>query len=317
MIWSIILIISCTLQLHLPAQYTPEGNERFEDYTTSKVNKKRLTWSLITGATVYTVSSITLYESWYKDFPQSGFHFHNDFDEWRGVDKAGHIFSGYFQSDWAYKGWRWTGLEENQAIWAGAATSFLAQTTIEVLDGFSQEWGFSIPDFTANVVGTSAFVVQQKLWGEQRIRIKTSSSPINYEERYGDEVFAVRASELYGDGFFERYLKDYNAQTTWLSVNLHSFAPKSRLPKWLNVAVGYGAGNLFGGFSNQIPELARDQQLPRYSQIFISLDADLSKIDTGSPFLRTVLDILNIAKVPFSTIEINTLGEVKFYAIRF
>jgi len=316
-VWVIALIISSTLHLHLSAQYTPERNERIEEFTTSKINKKRLTWSLITSGTVYTVSSITLYEAWYKDFPQSSFHFYNDFDEWRGVDKAGHMFSGYFQADWAYKGWRWTGLEKDQAMWAGAATSLLAQTTIEVLDGFSREWGFSIPDFTANVIGTSSFVVQQKLWGDQRIRFKTSSSPINYQERYGDEAFSARASELYGDGFFTRYLKDYNAQTTWLSVNLNSFAPKSHLPKWLNVAVGYGADNLFGGFTNQVPTISSDQELRRYSQIFISFDADLSKIDTGSPFVRTVLDILNVFKVPFSTIEINTLGEVKFYAIRF
>ena len=147
--------------------------------------------------------------------------------------------------------------------------------------------------------------------------MKTSSSPINYRDRYGDEAFSVRATELYGSGFFERYLKDYNAQTTWLSVNVNSFARKSRLPKWLNIAVGYGAENLFGGFANQVPNTTADQQLRRYSQILISLDADLSKIHTSSPFIRTLLDILNVFKVPFSTIEINTLGEVKFYAIRF
>jgi len=182
---------------------------------------------------------------------------------------------------------------------------------------FSSEWGFSIPDFTANVLGTSSFVIQQKLWGEQRIRLKTSSSPINYAARYGDDYYDDRAAELYGRGFLTRYLKDYNAQATWLSLNLSSFAPKSSLPKWLNVAVGYGAENMFGGYANPVRTGVDNQEIRRYSQIFISLDADLSRIETSSPFVRTLLDILNILKVPFSTIEINTLGEVKLYAIRF
>jgi len=193
----------------------------------------------------------------------------------------------------------------------------LAQTTIEVMDGFSTEWGFSIPDFTANVLGTSSFVLQQKLWGEQRIRMKTSASPINYAKRYGDPYFTERANDLYGSGFLTRYLKDYNAQTTWLSFNVASFAPKSQLPKWLNIAVGYGAENMFGGYTNPTRVGQSDQDIRRYSQFLISLDVDLSKVEAGSPFTRTLLDILNVIKVPFSTIEINTLGEIKIYAIHF
>ena len=95
-----------------------------------------------------------------------------------------------------------------------------------------------------------------------------------------------------------------------------------RFPKWLNIAVGYGAENMFGGYSNTwdvngVMFDAFEDQFPRYKQFYISLDADLSRIDTGSPFLRTLLDILNIVKLPFSTLEINTLGEVKFHLIRF
>ncbi len=293
-------------------------NDLKANNTTSEVNKKRLSWTLSLGSAVYVGSSVALYDAWYKDYPSSGFHFFDDTAEWRGVDKAGHIFSGYFQSEWAYKTWRWTGLNETESIWAGAATGFLAQTTLEVMDGFSSQWGFSIGDFGANVVGIGGFAWQQATWGEQRIRLKTSSSHIDYHRRYGDQIYQDRADELYGTGFFTRYLKDYNAQTTWLSANVRSFFPKSKLPKWFNVAVGYGAENLFGGFSNALP--SQDISLldtPRYSQFFISLDADLSKIDTSSPFLRTLLDILNVVKMPFSTIEINTLGEVKFYAFRF
>ena len=293
-------------------------NDLKQNNTTSKVNKKRLALTLSLGGAIYTGSSYALYNTWYKDYPSEGFHFFNDLGEWRGVDKAGHIFSGYFQSEWAYKTWRWVGLEEETALWTGAATAFLAQTTIEVMDGFSSEWGFSLGDFGANLIGIGGFVVQQNVWGEQRIRLKTSSTLIDYEERYGNQLYQQRADELYGTGFFSRYLKDYNAQTTWVSANIHSFFPDTGFPKWLNVALGYGAGNLFGGYTNQLQvQDASLEQHKRYSQFFISLDADLSKIDVESPILRTLLDVANVLKMPFSTIEINTLGEIRFYAVKF
>ena len=293
-------------------------NDLNPNNTTSKVKKKRLAWTLSLGGTIYTGSTFALYDAWYKDYPSKGFHLYDDLGEWRGVDKAGHIFSGYFQSEWAYKTWLWTGMGEQRAVWTGVATGFLAMTTLEVMDGFSSEWGFSIGDFGANLIGIGGFAWQQSAWGEQRIRMKTSSAAIDYQERYGDALYQQRANELFGTGIFTRYLKDYNAQTTWISANIHSFFPDTGFPKWLNVAVGYGAGNMFGGYTNQIPLLDGSiDKHKRYSQFFISLDADLSKVDTSSPFLRTLLDIANVLKMPFSTIEINTLGEVKFYAFRF
>jgi hypothetical protein len=42
-------------------------------------------------------------------------------------------------------------------------------------------------------------------------------------------------------------LKDYNGQTYWLSVNLHSFYKGSKIPKWLNLAIGYGANGMLTG----------------------------------------------------------------------
>lgn len=304
-------------QIVLSQEITVQNAEK-ADTATSKINKKRLNWSLVLLGSTYTASSFALYDTWYKDYPLTSFHTFDDLKEWRGVDKAGHIFSGYFQSHLAYKGWKWTGMTENQAILAGAATGFLAQSTIEVMDGFSEEWGFSFADFGANLIGIGSFMVQQKRWGEQRFLLKTSSTPINYQERYGHQAYQDRADELFGRGYLTKYLKDYNAQTVWISANIKSFFPNSHIPKWLNLAVGYGADNMFGGYHNQINGPIDLIDGPRrYSQFFLSLDTDLSKIETQSPFIRTLLDFLNILKAPFSTIEINTLGEVKFHLIRF
>ena len=93
------------------------------------------------------------------------------------------------------------------------------------------------------------------------------------------------------------------------------------MPSWLNIAVGYGADNLLGGVNN-VWELEGElidatDSFRRHQQFYLSLDMDLSKIKTNSKFLRTVLDVLNYIKVPFSALEINTLGQVKFHFIQF
>lgn len=278
------------------------------------------------GGATYTLGSIVLYKSWYEDFPRSGFHFHNDLGEWRGMDKSGHVFSTYVQSELWYQGWRSANVPETKAVWSGAACGLLFQSTVEVMDGFSEGWGFSWSDMGANVLGSGMMVGQQLLWQEQRIRFKTSMSPQSYRlYPQGAEMQAIldqRIDAIYGRGLLQRWLKDYNGQTTWLSANLRSFFPRSALPTWLNVSLGYGAQNMLGGYSNSWEHNGQlhaidPSEYPRYSQFYISLDVDLSRIETQSPLLRTLLDILNVLKMPFSALEINTEGQIKFHILAF
>ena len=42
-----------------------------------------------------TLSYFGLYNLWYKNYPQTSFHFFNDIEEWNYMDKAGHIYSSY------------------------------------------------------------------------------------------------------------------------------------------------------------------------------------------------------------------------------
>ena len=53
--------------------------------------------------------------------------------------------------------------------------------------------------------------------------------------------YASLRPNVLGSSLSEEIFKDYNGQTYWLSVNLHSFFKSSKLPKWLNLAAGYGA----------------------------------------------------------------------------
>lgn len=295
------------------------------------LNDWRFWGSAATGATIYTGTMIGLNEIWYAEFERSRFHLFNDLNEWEDMDKMGHLATAYVEANWVYKGARWTGLEERKSIWLGVALGSLFQASIETLDGFSAKWGFSLPDIAFNTAGVSVFAAQQLTWGEQRILLKVSSYQTPYPDTEVRSVdgsqtttLRIRGNDLYGVGFAERFFKDYNAQTIWASVNLRSFMHKeeSKIPRWLNVAVGYGAENMYGGFGNSWNEEdvffeLDDALFPRYRQFYLSLDIDLTRIKTRSPFLKTVFNIVNVIKIPAPTLEINTLGRVKFHPVYF
>lgn len=287
----------------------------------------RLTALTIGGGLAYTSGFIALNNFWYRAYPRGRFRFFNDMEEWEQMDKAGHIFATYFQSRWTYKAFKWTGISENAAIWYGVGTGMLIQSTIEVLDGFSAEWGFSVPDMIANVAGGAAFGLQQFGWGEQRITFKVSGRYRDYSGLKASGLnnpeivipLNIRADELFGEGVVERFLKDYNAQSIWMSFNLNSFAHTSFIPSWLNIAVGYGAENMMGGFENKW--IYKDKVFtfaqPRYRQFFLSPDIDFTRIPVKNSWWKTFFEALNIVKVPLPGVEWNTQGQLKVHWLVF
>jgi hypothetical protein len=274
---------------------------------------------------------IGLNEAWYADYDRSSFHLFNDWGEWNNMDKMGHLYTAYTYSNWAFQGAKWTGMKRRKAMWTGAGIGFFLQFSLEMLDGYSSKWGFSMSDMAFNTLGGVVMVSQELAWQEQRIVMKMSSFPTTYSattiysfEAGNTTTLANRAYDLFGETTLERFLKDYNKQTIWASVNVYSFLKnkESKFPKWLNVAVGYGADNMYGGFKNEWFEGDVFYQLdgetyPRYSQFFLSVDLDLTRIKTKSPFLKTLLFLVNTIKVPAPAIEFNTLGKVRFYPVYF
>lgn len=288
------------------------------------LNKKRFIPSATFSAASYTGFSIGLYHAWYKEFDQGPFQLFDDSKEWAYMDKYGHFYTAYFQGVLVYKGAKWTGLSEDNSILTGFLLGTLFQSTIEVMDGFSSKWGFSVADIGMNFAGSSAFVFQQKYWGEQRITFKMSNVVRSYPSTIVTSIDGMstttlleRADNLFGSSIPERFLKDYNSQVYWLCVDVKKFIPDSSYPKWLNIAVGYSAGNLYGGFDNswefEGAEYEVNDLYPRYSRILFAPDINLSSIRTKSYFWNGVLDIFDIFHVPVPALEINTLGEVHFH----
>ena len=251
-------------------------------------------------AVLTTTALIGLNELLYSDYPKSDFQFKNDNNHWLQMDKLGHVYASYHFGRISSEMLAWSGVSKKKQLLYGATYGFAFLTAVEVMDGYSEQWGFSWGDVAANAIGTSLYISQELLWNEQRLQPKFSFHTTSY---------AAQRPELLGSSVSEQILKDYNGQTYWLSVNVFSFVGDSFLPKWFNVAFGYGAEGMVTAAPTSGDE--------RYRQYYLSFDVDLTKIETKSQVLKTFFTLFNTLKIPSPTIEISSSRGFKFYPIYF
>jgi hypothetical protein len=257
------------------------------------LNVSRKKSVIISETVLASATLIGLNQLWYADYPKSNFHFKNDNSEWLQMDKAGHLYSSYHLGRFGAEMLEWSGADKKDQLIFGAGMGFAFLTAVEVLDGLSSQWGASVGDITANAAGTALYVSQELIWNEQRIIPKFSFHTTQY---------ADFRPEVLGSSFTEQILKDYNGQTYWLSINLYSFSKGSKIPKWLNLAIGYGADGMLSGNDTNTPFFLVSKA-ERSRQFYLSFDVDLTKIKTKSPFLKTIFSVFNTVKIPAPTIE--------------
>ncbi|MEP7372567.1 MAG: DUF2279 domain-containing protein [Chitinophagaceae bacterium] len=291
----------------------PSGTEIRKDVP----NKKRVWFIAGSNVAAYGSSLIALNSAWYKGYARSSFHTFNDSREWLQMDKIGHAWGAYTGARGSAGMWDWAGLPHKKAVWIGGLSSFAYLTTIEFFDAYSSKWGWSWSDIGANIVGSGLFMSQEFLWNEQRIQFKFSF----HTTQYGKPQLEQRANDLFGKPWYERMLKDYNAQTYWFSGNVRSFFPQSNWPSWLNIAIGIGADGMFGGFENKWEDAAGNEitrnDIPRKRQFYLSPDIDFTKIKTKSKFLKATFIFLNAFKSPAPALMMDSKGKFKAYALYF
>lgn len=200
-----------------------------------------------------------------------------------------------------YKLFRWAGIKERPSNWVGGSVGLLFLSLVEVQDAYSAQWGFSWSDMAANVGGYLFFTLQQEFWKEQRIVMKYSFSHSEFQQY---------RPNLLGNRNFNAFLKDYNGQTYWASLNLSSFLnQESAFPKWLNLALGYSATGMTGGSYNPVFLSEDGTALPQFErrrQFLLSPDIDLRKLPVKKQWLKDVLFVLNFLKFPAPAIELNS-----------
>lgn len=263
------------------------------------LHKPRRNAVVISEASIAGLTLVGLNQLWYADFERSKFHTVNDNNEWLQMDKIGHVFSSYQMGRFGAELLNWSGVSKKDQLVYGATLGFGFLTAVEILDGYSEEWGFSWGDVLANASGTGLYIGQELLWNEQRIALKYSFHKTRYANLNPDKL---------GETTLEQILKDYNGQTYWLSFNLHSFFKESKIPKWLNVAVGYSGEGMLSGSKVIDNQMLTNNS--RYRQYYLSFDVNLSNIKTNSMFLKSVFSVFNMVKIPFPALEFNKNGAV-------
>lgn len=294
--WLLIIVALCSL----PARAQTNPHLPRAD-STIHINKKRLNGLIIGSAATYGVALYGLNELWYSKNPHQSFSFFNDNAEWKQVDKVGHFYSAFYISYAGDAALRWAGVKERKAAWIASLVAFGAMIPIEVMDGYSAAYGASVGDLAANAAGSALYLGQQLIWSETRIYPKFSFHTTSY---------ASMRPNVLGDNLVSEIFKDYNGQTYWLSFDMDKFC---RFPKWLNLAIGYGAeGMVYARDDQNIEALIG---VP-YRQYYFAIDLDLRAIPTRSKLVKGIFDVISIIKLPAPTLQFSEKG-VKAYAFYF
>lgn len=278
-------------------------------HQTTKVDRSRVNrFLLITGAG-YTASQVGLYSLWYRDQQRQSFTFFNDAPQWKQVDKTGHAYSAYHLSHLGSRAFLNAGMPVRKSYWYGALMGKLMLLPVEFFDAYSEAYGFSWADVAANTAGALLLPLQYEIWREVRVHPKFS---------FQRTSFASLRPNTLGSGLHEEMIKDYNGQTYWLSFDLHRFFPGRSFPKWLNLAVGYGAENMI---------FARDHEnqsvgMQPYRQWYLAPDIDLSHYrkepsSFGNKLFNGILYVVNLIHLPAPALGYESGRGFRFYPLYF
>lgn len=253
----------------------------------------------------YATGLVVLSKTWYGQSPKTGFHFFNDLPQWKQLDKAGHFWGAFQEGRLGIAALRAAGVAEKKAIWYGGMLGFVLQAPIEWLDGYAAGYGASASDLGANALGALALVSQHLAWGEARFRPKFS---------FHQTRWAALRPQVLGHHLPEQLLKDYNGQTYWLAADLSGLLPaQSRYPRWLNLALGYGAEEMV--FGHPLPNQQAGYRA--YRQYYLAPDLNLRYIKTRHKWLKWAFRVLDMVHLPAPAVEYNRRQGLKLHPIYF
>ena len=267
-----------------------------------KLNKKRV---FIVGSSLAGAlggSYLYVQNSWWSE-KQEPFHFDDgaDLTYALNVDKVGHFMGGLEAADVFSSSMKWAGMQEEQALWYGAAFGSGLQLAIEMKDAYAPYWGFSKWDLALGSAG-SLFPVAQYYNDDLKA--------INFKFSY------YKQSDIYWELDRQRGKKpnkyawqdDYPNQTYWLSVDVNHFTETCCWPDWLNLAIGFGLDDT--QYLNE-----SNTKMGGNNEWYIALDYDIPKMlkKWNSPTGKKVKHWLNYIHLPAPTIRISP--KLEFYPL--
>ncbi|MCI5600244.1 MAG: hypothetical protein SOZ02_09395 [Hallerella porci] len=242
----------------------------------------------LTASAYVAAYALVFAKGWWDD-EHSHFHFENDFEYAKNLDKAGHFGAGVFLAEGFYQGYYWSGLSELQSYLAAGLSAMATHIAIDVKDGYSPEWGFSIFDVLAGSLG--GFYPMAK-------RYVPFFKYIDFKYSYW-----INSRAYYRQSDTGVFTDDYCNETFWLSFKIHRMLPASIRwiwPEWFAIAGGWSIDE--GVFEHK----------KGHHEFFVALDYDLEGIfKPHERWARNVVRILNYIKLPAPTVQV--YPDVKFF----
>jgi len=206
-----------------------------------------------------------------------------------GADKAGHIYFTYTGARLLTRGFEAIGNDPRSALRLGAWTSLGVMTGVEVIDGFSKEFRFSIEDAVANAVG-AAFAVLSEVY--PRI-----DALLDFRLLYQRSDDAERLGET-------DPLADYSGQTYLLALKADGIPRLREVPvvRYLELQLGY---NTRGYEPND------GEKIDPHRRIYYGVGINLSRLlsDTvfrgdlkGGKIQRGTDTVLEYLQVPWTAV---------------
>ncbi len=234
--------------------------------------------------TAYSLASFYVEYQWwwkgnYKPFKYGNDGFLNNYS--LGVDKAGHFYTSYFYFQALYEFMEWGGFDKTTSMVTSMAIPAFYALSIELNDGFTY-FSFSGYDLTANMLGIGYGVLQRQYPYLNHFKFKWSYYPSGTIPL--DDKFIIA--------------NDYDGHIYWLSTDVHGILPepmKGYWPKFLNIAVGYGAKNV----SHRNAWLGEiSSKGPKMRKFAVSLDYNLGSLNVDDDFLNVLRNIVDYFHYP-------------------
>ena len=220
----------------------------------------------------------------------------------KGIDKLGHFYSGRIISDLYVRAIRWSGKSEQESLLWGGILGTAVHGFIEVKDGYSPTWGFSMYDMVSGSIGSFYPYFQSKSKFLNAVDIKYSYySRNNY---YYDFI------NRRGNDFFD----DYMNATFWFTFNPKRYKPTSKWPKWLGISAGIGVDETLNNYYLRMPGGDADWGKGGY-EFYLAPDIDFEGLLPKRPFWQRLGHALNYIKFPSPAIRFSK--DSKFMLMHF
>ncbi len=264
------------------------GSSPCEAQDTTRPTPLGITVASVVPATVMFGALYQNYNDFWQAANKAPFHFSNDPPYTMHSDKFGHAYYTYACTDLIKIAYREVGVDPKTAVWIGAGVTLLAQTMVEIGDGFrtgAPYFGFSPGDQICNILGAGLAVGKEYYTPLNRIDFKVG----------------FKTSEAYKQGAFKSILDDNESRYFWLTFNFLYLIDED-MPKWLNLGFGYNVENIVT--EQYVPE--RYGRIPT-SHMFIGPDINLKQLPIKGKVWEVIAEILDHIRIPLPGLQIHPI----------